>query len=84
VASEGPTPSAQVDGLRVTRDGAELLSRDATKKVVAQGLTLSQMDIRSEDQFVVPRAADAARTIQIISILVTIPLAIITVLILRR
>ena len=80
----GPTPFAQVDGLRVTRDGAELLSHDATKKVVAQGLTLSQIDIRSEDQFVVPRAADAARTIQIISILVTIPLAIITVLLLRR
>jgi protein involved in polysaccharide export with SLBB domain len=84
MAAGGPTPFAQVDGLRVTRDGAELLSRDATKKVVAQGLTLSQIDIRSEDQFVVPRAADAARTIQIISILVTIPLAIITVLILRR
>jgi polysaccharide export outer membrane protein len=84
MAAGGPTPFAQVDGMRVTRDGAELLSRDSTKKLVAKGLTLSQIDIRSEDQFVVPRVADAARTIQIISILVTIPLAIITVLLLRR
>jgi polysaccharide export outer membrane protein len=84
MAAGGPTPFARVDGMRVTRDGAELLSRDSTNKLVAKGLTLSQIDIRSEDQFVIPRAADAARTIQIISILVTIPLAIITVLLLRR
>jgi protein involved in polysaccharide export with SLBB domain len=84
MAAGGPTPSAQVDGLRVTRDGAELLSRDATKKVVAQGLSLSQMGIRSEDQFVVPRVADPERTIRIISVLVAIPVAVITVLLLRR
>jgi polysaccharide export outer membrane protein len=84
MAAGGPTPNAQVDALRVTRDGAELLSRDATKKVVAQGLTLTQIDIMSEDQFIVPHVADPERTIRIISVLVAIPVAVITVLLLRR
>jgi polysaccharide export outer membrane protein len=84
MAAGGPTPFAQVDALKITRNGAELLTRDSTKKALAQGLTLSQIEIRSEDVFMVPRAGDPERTLRIVSALVTIPVAILTILLLRH
>jgi protein involved in polysaccharide export with SLBB domain len=80
----GPTPTAKVDAMRVTRSGAELLSVDSTKKAVANGLTLSQIGIQAEDQFFVPRVADPERALRIVSALVALPIAILTILLIRR
>ncbi len=80
----GPTPTAQVNGIQVTRSGALLIPADSTKKAIARGLTLSQLGVRSEDQFVVPVASDSEHTIRIIAEVLAIPIAIVTVLILVR
>ncbi len=80
----GPTGAAQVNGIVVNRNGAKFLSGDSTYKATMRGLTLAQLGIRSEDQFVVPHAADSERTIRIIAELLSIPIAIFTVIILTR
>jgi len=80
----GPLATAQVNGIQVVRGGAAWLRGDSTKKSIARGLTLSQMGIRSEDQFVVPRGSDSERTLRIVAELIAIPVAIITVVILTR
>ena len=84
MAAGGPTPAAQIDHIRLTRLGAELMSRDSVQRVIAQGRTLSQIDIRSEDQFVVPRVAEADHTIRTVSLWLTIPLAIATLIYFTR
>jgi hypothetical protein len=84
MAAGGPTPMAQIDHIRLTRLGVELMSRDSIQRVIAQGRTLSQIDIRSEDQFVVPRVADSNHTIQTVSLWLTIPMAIATLIYFTR
>lgn len=80
----GPLPTAQVNGMQIVRGGAPLLRGDSTKKSIARGLTLSQVGIRSEDQFVVPRASDWESKLRVIAAVIAIPVAIITVVILTR
>jgi hypothetical protein len=80
----GPTPLAQIDGLKVTRLGLPLIARDSTQNAIARGLTISQIGVRSEDQFVVPRANDSERTIRIIAELIAIPVAVATIIVLTR
>jgi protein involved in polysaccharide export with SLBB domain len=80
----GPTPAAQVNAIRVDRGGMGWLRADSTKKSVARGLTLSQLGIRSEDQFVVPRTSDSESKIRFVAELLAIPIAIVTVVILIR
>jgi protein involved in polysaccharide export with SLBB domain len=84
MAAGGPTPTAQVNQIRVTRLGADLMSRDSIQSAIAQGRTLSQIDVRSEDQFLVPRAADSERVIRLVSLWLTIPLAIVTLIYFTR
>jgi protein involved in polysaccharide export with SLBB domain len=80
----GPTPTAQVNAIMVTRGGAPLILADSIKKAIARGLTLAQLGVRSEDQFVVPLASDSERTIRLVAEILAIPIAIITVLILTK
>jgi protein involved in polysaccharide export with SLBB domain len=80
----GPTGYAQVDRVRILRHGVESLPQDSVMKALAQGMTLSQIDVRSEDQLIVPRIADPERTLRIVGALVTIPVAIITVLLIFK
>jgi protein involved in polysaccharide export with SLBB domain len=84
MAAGGPTPAAQIEGIRITRLGAELLPRDSIQNAIARGLSLSQIDVRSEDQFVIPRAADSERALRVISAWVTIPIAIASLILLAR
>ncbi len=84
MAAGGPTPTAQIDHIRLTRLGAELMSRYSVQRVIAQGRTLSQIDIRSEDQFIVPRVAESDHTIRTVSLWLTIPMAIVTVIYFTR
>jgi protein involved in polysaccharide export with SLBB domain len=80
----GPTTTAQVNAIVVNRGGAPFILGDSTKKAIARGMTLSQLGIRSEDQFVVPLASDSERTIRIVAEILAIPIAIVTVLILTK
>ncbi len=80
----GPTVAAQVNAIRIDRGGSAWLRIDSTKKSIARGLTLSQIGIRSEDQVVVPRAADTESKIRLVAEVLAIPIAIVTVLILVR
>jgi protein involved in polysaccharide export with SLBB domain len=80
----GPTPLAQIDGLKITRLGAPLMARDSTQNAIAHGLTISQLGVRSEDQFVVPKVADSERTIRIVAELITIPIAILSIVLLSK
>jgi polysaccharide export outer membrane protein len=84
MAAGGPTAMAQIDRIRITRLGAELMSRDSIQRVIAQGRALSQIDIRSEDQFFVPRAAEPDHTIRTVSLWLTIPMAIVTLIYFTR
>lgn len=84
MAAGGPTPSAQIDRIKITRLGVDLMDPDSTQSAVAHGETLAQIDVRSEDQFVVPRAADSERTLRLISLWLTIPLAIATLIYFTR
>lgn len=84
MAAGGPTSTAGVNAIRVMRDGKQLMRGDSTKTAIVRGLTLTQLGIRSEDQFVVPQASDPERTLRIVAELLAIPVAIVTVLILAR
>lgn len=76
----GPTPLAQIEGIKITRLGVPLLAQDSTQSAIARGLTISQIGVRSEDQFTVPKAADSERTVRIVAELITIPVALLTVI----
>ena len=80
----GPTSTAGVNAIHVMRDGKDLMPGDSIKAAMAHGLTLTQLGIRSEDQFVVPAAHDSEKTLRVIAELLAIPVAIITVIILAR
>lgn len=84
MAAGGPTQGARVDGLEVMRNGVVFLSSDSARAALAKGLTLSQIGVSPEDQFVVPRLADPQRTFQIVTTVISISLAVVTVLLLRR
>jgi protein involved in polysaccharide export with SLBB domain len=82
MAAGGPTAFAQIDGLRILRGGVEFMPKDSTKNAVARGLTLAQLGVRPEDQFVVPRTADSEARVRLVSAWIAIPTAILTVVLL--
>jgi protein involved in polysaccharide export with SLBB domain len=84
MAAGGPTPIAQVDRLKILRHGVESPPGDSVAKALAQGKTLSQIDVRSEDQLIVPRAHDSTRTLQVVGAWLAIPVALITLFVLLR
>jgi protein involved in polysaccharide export with SLBB domain len=84
MAAGGPTTTGKVEDMKIMRGDAVLFSTDSTKQAVARGQTLSQLGIRSEDQFVVPRAGDPERTLRIVSTIVTSVIAVFTIIILSR
>ena len=84
MAAGGPTPTSGVNAIRVLRDGKELIPGDSIKAAISHGLTLTQLGIRSEDQFVVPHGSDPERTIRVIAELLAIPVAVVTVILLSR
>ena len=80
----GPTSTAGINAIRVLRNGQELMRGDSTKTAIAHGMTLTQLGIQSEDQFVVPPLPDPEKKLRVIAELLAIPIAIATVLILAR
>ena len=72
----GVTRDAKFSRLRIERDQGPVWEGEALQQVIAQGLTVSEMKLRSGDRIIVPRRRDAAMTMQILGALLTIPIAI--------
>ena len=74
----GPTHDAQMSEARVQRGDREVMQRRAFADAVAQGVTVQSAGLESGDQIVVPTQPrrDPESLFRIISIVVTIPVAI--------
>jgi protein involved in polysaccharide export with SLBB domain len=73
----GPLGDAKMNELTFQRGDTTLWSGDSIRVAIADGRTIGQLGLRSGDALVVERAADTERMIRIISIVLTIPAAII-------
>jgi protein involved in polysaccharide export with SLBB domain len=76
MAAGGPTRDAKFVKVVIERDAQRLWEGDDLQRAIAQGMTVSQMKLRSGDRIVVPRRRDSATTAQILSLMLTIPAAI--------
>jgi protein involved in polysaccharide export with SLBB domain len=76
MAAGGPTRDAKFAGARIERDGNGLLEGSDFQDAFTRGLTIDAMGLRTGDRIVVPRRNDTERTVRIVGILVSIPIAI--------
>lgn len=76
MAAGGPTREAKFAGARVERDGNGLYVGGAFQDAVSRGLTIDGMGLHTGDRIIVPRRNDTERTVRIVGILVSIPIAI--------
>ena len=84
MAAGGPTQSASLDGLALTRPGAAPMPRDSVQGALARNGTLVALGLHSGDQLLVPRTSDFERTARIIGVLVAVPAAILAAITFRR
>jgi polysaccharide export outer membrane protein len=77
MAAGGPTRDAKFTAARIERDGNGLFVGNAFQEAMTRGMTVDAMGLRTGDRIVVPRRNDTERTVRIIGILVSIPVAII-------
>jgi len=83
-AAGGPTHDADMKKLHVDRVGVVMTQGPPMQRALASGMTLAQRDVESGDQIIIPHAHDVESRVRIISLLVAIPVAVITVLLLER
>jgi protein involved in polysaccharide export with SLBB domain len=76
MAAGGPTRDARFKDARIERDGKGFLTGNAFQDAVSRGMTIDGLGLRAGDRIVVPRQNDTERTVRIIGILVTLPIAI--------
>jgi len=76
MAAGGPTKDANFTGARIERDGRGLFVGNGFQDAFTRGLTIEGMGLRTGDRIVVPRRNDTERTVRIVGILVSIPIAI--------
>lgn len=67
---------AKASGMRVARGKDQIWSGQPLQDALARGYTLDQLSLRAGDKVSVPSRADAERTWRILSIAITLPLAI--------
>jgi len=80
----GLTQRAKATGMRVER-GSEVIWRGGLlQEALGRGTTLDQLSLRAADRLFVPARGDAERTMRILGLLVTIPVAVYTITRLRR
>ena len=79
MAAGGPTREAKFAAARVERDGNGLFVGGAFQDAITRGLTIDGMGLHTGDRIVVPRRNDTERTVRIVGILVSIPIAILGV-----
>ena len=76
MAAGGPTRDAKFKDARIERDGKGLLTGNAFQDAVSRGMTIDGLGLRAGDRIIVPKQNDTERTVRIIGILVTLPIAI--------
>ena len=76
MAAGGPTKDANFTGARIERDGKGLFEGNGFQDAFTRGLTVEGMGLRTGDRIVVPRRNDTERTVRMVGILVSIPIAI--------
>ena len=76
MASGGPTKDANFAGARIERDGKGLFVGNGFQDAFTRGLTIEGMGLRTGDRIVVPRRNDTERTVRIVGILLSIPIAV--------
>lgn len=76
MAAGGPTRDARFKNARIERDGKGFLTGSAFQDAVSRGLTIDGLGLRAGDRIVVPKQNDTERTVRIIGILVTLPVAV--------
>src|SRR2546422_5302361 len=76
MAAGGPTREAKFAGARIERDGNGLLEGSDFQDAFTRGLTIDAMGLRTGDRIVVPRRNDTERTVRIVGIILSIPIAI--------
>jgi polysaccharide export outer membrane protein len=74
----GLTRDARLDKMRVERDGAIVLSGRPLERLVRGGRSLDVLNLRAGDRVYVPKRPDSVRTLQLVGMLLTIPIAIYT------
>jgi len=83
-AAGGPTQNADMKKLHVDRVGVVMAQGPAMQRALASGATLAQRDVESGDEIILPHTHDAETRLRMISLIVGIPLAVVTVLLLVR
>jgi protein involved in polysaccharide export with SLBB domain len=83
-AAGGPTHDADLKKLHIDRVGVIIAQGQPLQRALASGATLEQRDVESGDEIILPRGHDTETRVRIISLLVGIPLAVVTVLLLVR
>lgn len=76
MAAGGPTKEANFAGARIERDGRGLFVGNGFQDAFTRGLTIEGMGLRTGDRIVVPRRNDTERTVRIVGVLVSLPIAI--------
>ncbi len=74
----GLAPQAKVSEMRVERGDDKLWSGALLQQALGRGSSLDELSLRAGDRVLVPAHGDAERTIRILSIIVTIPVALYT------
>jgi polysaccharide export outer membrane protein len=72
----GPSADAEMKKIQWTRRGKVLQQGTKFRNSIAAGRTLDEMGMEAGDEIMVPRRTDSERTVRILSLVVTIPLAI--------
>jgi polysaccharide export outer membrane protein len=76
MAAGGPTKDAKFNSARIDRIGRDGVAGSELQEAIARGATVDGMGLRSGDQIIVPRRADAESKWRIIGIIAGIPAAI--------
>ena len=78
-AAGGLSQHAKTSALRVERSGKVIWSGSVLRQAMGQGFSLDQLNLRAGDRLVVPARGDSERSLRILAVLVSIPVAAFTV-----
>ena len=79
MAAGGPAPDAKIRKLRIERGGRAIWEGDQLQQAIAAGQTLEGIGLRAGDQVMVPRRGGTERTLRIVGLLMSIPIAVFTI-----
>jgi hypothetical protein len=85
MAAGGLTTEAKMSNMKIDRAGRELINGDKLQFAVAQGRTIDDLGLRAGDRIYVPKMVrrDAESNFRILAIMLSVPVAIYTIVHLR-